>query len=110
MIGASGAGVGEATGAGSSQYTTVLPQYPHLEQQRPALEQIPFPTLPPPQVPCPSGVGAGTGEVDGYGAVGVGGEGAGTGAGVVGATGPSEMEISAQFQNCSTRSKNDCES
>lgn len=35
------------------------------------------------------------------GAVGVGAVGAGTGDGVVGATGPDEMEISAQFQNCS---------
>ena len=35
------------------------------------------------------------------GVVGVGCDGAGSGAGVVGETGPVEIEISAQFQNCS---------
>ena len=34
-------------------------------------------------------------------AVGVGSDGAGTGAGELGDTGPEDIEISAQFQNCS---------
>ena len=46
------------------------------------------------------GLGVGIGRV-GYVGVGTGCEGAGIGAGELGATGPEEMDTSAQFQNCS---------
>ena len=75
------------------QYAEPVPQYPHFEQQRRGLEQAPFPTEPLPQVPpCEERTGAGVG-VDGGGALGRVGE--------------PEIDISAQFQNCSGTNNTD---
>jgi hypothetical protein len=73
--------VGEGTGGEGEalQYADPVPQYPHCEQQRSESLQNPLPLDPPPQFPVLVGEG-------------MGGE---------GATPLLDIEISAQFQNCS---------
>jgi hypothetical protein len=82
IVGAGGVGVG--AGVAVVQYAEPIPQCPHFEQQRPGLEQIPFPTEPLPQVPPVFGTRVGEGSVGEAVGAGVGGIGAAVGAGRAG--------------------------
>lgn len=75
---------GVGAGVVAVQYAEPEPQYPHCEQQRLGLRQIPFPTEPLPQVPLVCGTEVGEGSVGEAVGAGVVGTGTGVGAGRVG--------------------------